>query len=453
MILKIWLVLIILSEFVQAKELFTKEKIAQYLTDKNPYIYTARAKEYAYKAKVEYYEGAFDTQLVAKYDNKEYPASTGKFLDVSLQKPTQSGLELVAGYRKAQGTQEYNNIKTSEDGEALIGVKIPVFEMLNKTNSRKLNLETAKLQSTKYLFASQNNLRLLYMRILKSYYTLLYYKTLLRFEKELLHRTKKREIFVQKRVTSGSLPELSLVEVRQQMISRKQRVIFAKNNYSKSVEIFLQYINVSKETFFDQYDFKDVLENRFIDVDLDNAVSEALQNRADLKVLKYEYEQQQLQKQNTQLLAYPRLNLSLYGVHDFKYNQGFKVALEMKFPVQRREYHGKNNEIDRNLENIQKLKEKKLLNIKTSLTNIVASLGVEEQNLELSTEELKLAVKLENAENKRYQLGDSNLFMLNQREMYTLEVKKKIVKYKLDYLLLKEEFYNETAKNRIFNKI
>jgi len=36
--------------------------------------------------------------------------------------------------------------------------------------------------------------------------------------------------------------------------------------------------------------------------------------------------------------------------------------------------------------------------------------------------------------------------MLNQRETYTLEVEKKVLQYKLKYLILKEEFYKELGK-------
>ena len=48
---------------------------------------------------------------------------------------------------------------------------------------------------------------------------------------------------------------------------------------------------------------------------------------------------------------------------------------------------------------------------------------IDPRTYNISTE--RLAEKLEQAENKKYILGMSNLFIVNQREIYTLEVKKK----------------------------
>ena len=45
-------------------------------------------------------------------------------------------------------------------------------------------------------------------------------------------------------------------------------------------------------------------------------------------------------------------------------------------------------------------------------------------------------------------IGSSTLFMLNQREVYTLEVQKKVLKHKLNYLILKEDFYKEMGLSR-----
>ncbi|WP_297442841.1 TolC family protein [Sulfurimonas sp.] len=446
----IFFFVLLFYSFLDAKEIFTSDKIVRYLGSENPFVYTAHAKEYVSKEKEQYSLGAFDTKLSAKYDKKEYPATTGEFLDVSLKKPMENGMELIASYRKAKGTQEYNNIKTGQDGEALVGVKIPFFAILNNTNTRKLNLEVAQLDSVKYRFNSKDNLRMLYTQVLRSYYTLLYYKVLLHFEEELFHTAKKREHFIRKRVEVGSLAEVSLLEVQQQIINRQQRVLKAKNNYLRSLETFLQYLNISEEEFFQEYELKNVLQMQTISVDLESALDEAIHNRADLKMLKYEKEQLELKKQNAKLLGYPNLNVSLYGVHDFKYNEGFKIAVDMDFPIERRKYLGKTGELTTSIKNINKLQEKRFLNIKTNLANIIHSLHTIDKSIAYSSKEVKLVTRLEDVENKKYKAGSSNLFMLNQRETYTLEIKKKILKYKLEYLLLREQFYNEVGRKRSF---
>jgi hypothetical protein len=153
-----------------------------------------------------------------------------------------------------------------------------------------------------------------------------------------------------------------------------------------------------------------------------------------------------LQEQHSTLLKYPNMNVALYGVHDFKYESGFKIAFDMDFPIEQRKYEGKANEIKMSLKNIQNDKEKKIITIKTNLANSLNSLKTISQNILTADEELILVEQLEEVENKRYNLGLSNLFMVNQREIQTLEMKKKVLQYKLDSLLINEEINKELAE-------
>lgn len=438
--------LLLLVTLLDAKEIFTTGDIDQYLNKKNPFVYATFSKESIYKQKEEYRRGAFDTKLGVKYDKKEYPTSKGKFLDISLKKPIENGMEFTANYRKAEGTQEYNNIKTGKDGEVLIGVKLPVFSLIKNTNTHKLHLKLALLDSIKYSFNSKNNLRILYKKILKSYYTLLYYKILLDYQNKLLNTATTRASFIAKRIASGLLPKVSLVEAQQQIINRKQNHLLIKNNYEKSLAIFLQYLNLSQEQFFALYRLDDTLKVEKLHRNLQTSIDKAIHSRADLKMLLYEKDKIKLQKHNATLLTYPKLHLSLYGVHDFKYDNGFKIALNMTFPIERRKYFGKTKELKKSLANIENIEKKKTISIQLNLTNLLNSLKTLEQNIEYARQEITLAKKLKNVEERKYKIGSSTLFMLNQRESYLLEVHTKLLKYKLNYLLLKEEYKSEIGQ-------
>jgi len=53
----------------------------------------------------------------------------------------------------------------------------------------------------------------------------------------------------------------------------------------------------------------------------------------------------------------------------------------------------------------------------------------------MSEKEIILAEELEKAEIKKFEVGYGNLFLINQREIYTLKTIKKNLKYKLEYLI------------------
>lgn len=431
-----------------ATELFTKDTITQYLTQENPFVYAAIGKKYIYKEKEKYYLGDFDTKLSAAYDKKDYPASKGEFLDMTLQRPLENGIEFIAGYRDAQGTQEYNNIKTGEDGEIRAGIKVPLFSVIHDISTRKLNLNSAALDALKFDFDAQDNLRLLYFKIVSDYNKLLYSKAVLELEQELLLTAQKREDIIKKKVKVGALPDIALLEASQQTINRKQRLVSQENDFSNILESFVQYLNLSREVFEQHYTLPkmDIIpQGKEKHLNVQSSIDTALQNRPDLKMFDYEVKKMNVHDQHTKLLNYPNLNVSLYGVHDLQYDNGFKVALDMDFPIERRKYEGKHAEIRKTIKNIENDKEKELINIKTNLTNIINSFENLALNIESSKEEVALVEKLEEAENKKYALGLSDLFMVNQRELYTLEIKKKLLKYNLEYLLLEQEANKEVG--------
>lgn len=446
--MKLFLVLLgVLAVFeLSAKELFTKETILLYLTKENPFIYAASGKEYIYREKEKYYLGDFDTKISASYDKKEYPLSVGEFLNVTVEKPIENGIEFIAGYREAAGIQEYNNIKTGDEGEARAGMKVPVFSVIKDINTRKLNLYSASIDSVKLGFESQDNLRLLYFQIFSSYHKLIYFQSLLKLEDELVRIAQERERIIQKKVLSGMVPEISLLEAQQQIINRKQRFLSARNDFFNAMESFLQYLNISSDTFHEHYTLPGSLERYNNLPDLQNAIDTALKNRPDLKVFEYEIKKMDLHEQHASLLKYPNLNVGLYGVHDFKYGSGFKVAFDMDFPIEQRKYEGKTNEIKMSVKNTQNSKDKEIITIKTKLANSINSLKTIARNIQTADEELMLVQQLEEVENKKYNLGQSNLFMVNQREMQTLEMKKKVLKYMLDSLLISEEINKELAE-------
>jgi hypothetical protein len=160
-------------------------------------------------------------------------------------------------------------------------------------------------------------------------------------------------------------------------------------------------------------------------------------------MLELEKEKIYLEKIDVNRLKYPNMNLTLYGVHDLKYGNGFKFSFDMEFPFERSKYNSKVGEYLQSLRNIDELVERKTFEITTALRNLMNSLEILRKNIENAEEEVSLVQKLENAENRKYVLGSSSLFILNQREIYTLDIKKKVLQYKLNYLLLREELNSQ----------
>lgn len=437
----------IFSHEAFSKEIFTVDHMKHYLTKENPYIYTAVGQQYIDAARIQSAEGGFDTQLSVAYDQKEYPVSTGEFSDISLSKPTENGTEFIVGYRKAEGVQEYNNIKTGSEGELRLGVKVPVFSLLNDMNERKYTLDSAKINATRSAFESQNNLRNLYTHIVTSYYQLLYYSEVLKLEKRLLDKATKRNRFIEQRVSSGDLADVAILESKQQIINREQRVLTTKNRYTQALQIFLKYLNLPQKEFEMRYVLPALKTLKKEKTVFHNAISQALNRRPDLKALESQRTKLDLDTAYNSVSAYPKLNLFAYGVHDIQYGEGIKVGLQFDIPLERRSYKGKMIEIQKGMSQIEEEKNRLLLELKTALTNLMYALDIVNQNIELGKKETKIVESLEEAENKKYEVGSSDLFQVNQREIRTLEVKKKQLEYYLNALVIQQEIKKEMGES------
>lgn len=435
----LFVVLLLSIQSVESKEIFTKKQITKYLTNKNPYYYSAIGEKFVYEQKLNYQKGAFDTKLKAKYDNKDYGASEGDFVNFGIDKPLNDGIDLSLDYRKATGTQEYNNIKTGKEGEMLLGIKIPIFSVLERINAREYAINSASLQSQKVDTSTQNNLRLLHYDIIASYYTMLYYKEVLHLVEHLLDNSKKRQVYVAKSVEGGAMPKMSLLEIEQQIINREQSLVTVENVYQNALFIFLKYLNLDHRAFFSLYTLPSLKHISYKRKKDKESIAFALEHRPDILAYDVEQEKLMLDGHYSQLLKYPDLKLGVYGSHDLYYGNGFKVALQMDFPVERSKYKAKSLEIQSSLLHLEKQRQMKVVDITIEIRNIINSLNTLKQNIQKSKAEVRLVQKLESAEEKKYRLGLSSIFMLNQREMQTLQVKQKRLKYQLDYLLTQEE--------------
>ncbi len=434
---------LILFSLSIAKEIFTEQTIKQYLNQQNPFIYTLIGKKYINQGKLKYYEGFFDTKLKGKYEKKEYPVSEGLFYSIFVEKPIYNGIDFSFGYRKAKGVQEYNNIKTGKDGELLLGLKIPILNIKQNIDKRRLNLFLTDLELKKVDFEYQNKFRKLYLKILTSYYKTLYYKKVLDIEKNLLRKSEKRKEYIVKKIKEGLLPTVYQIEAEQHIIHRQQRVLKAKNDFTVQLNKFLKYLNIDSKTFLKKYDLPDLPEPKDLKISLDEAVKLALQNRPDLKEIKLEKERLQNEKKFYTLLKYPKINLSLYGVYDFNYDSGYKVSLNAVYSVERRKYLGKSIEIRKKDILLDKKQEKILIEIKTNLKNIIQTLNTLKENIKMAQQEISLLKKLEKVERTKLKLGSGNLYFVNKREIDTLKAKKKNLKYKLEYITTYRKFFIE----------
>ncbi len=427
---------------VQAKEFFLPQDIYPYLNKKNPFYYQAIGKQYIAKGKERVARGALDTQLNASYDNKRYPITSGSYGEMGFLKPMSNGIEVSLGYRRAQGTQEYNNIKTGKDGELISSIKIPFFSVLNDISQNKVAIETARLSTLQEKHQSAFNVLGLYFNITKIYYQLLLQKQLVFTQKALVKKAKKTEKFINQQIKTGTLPEVMRIEIQQIIMQRQQAYIYEKNNFHMVKNVLLQYLGIEMYHFDKQYKLPLLKQNNKSLPILHNALKRAIKNRPDLKVIDVEVEKLVLQKEYNKLAAYPKFDMKFSTIYDPIYEEGYKVSLNFNIPIERNKYRGREEVLQKQNLLIQSEKLKSIRELKTNIANVYQKIKTKKEEIGFLKKELYLAHKLERVEIKKIHEGIGNLMFLNQREIASLQVKQKLLKsyYDLETYFLEVDY-------------
>ncbi len=430
---KILIFILIIQSFALSKEYFTEGKIKYFLKNKNPYVNSIIIEKDIYEGKLKYYQGFFNTKLGGKFENKEYPVTEGRYRSLYLEKPTFQSADFLLGYRKAIGVQEYNNIKTGEKGEIIFGVKLPIINFIKQIDKRRVSLLNTKIKLTQIDFEILDKLRKLYLKIIENYYQILYAKEVLKLEESLLKKAEKRYFFIKRKVKEGSLPKILLIEAKQNILKRKERVLKAKNQYFVKLNEFLKYLNISQNEFLKHFSLPNLPKVKNENFNEDELYKVALKNNLKLKVLNNKKERIQNKLKFVNTLKYPDIKLSAYVVNDFKYAQGYKFSLDFSFYPINNKYLGKKVELSKKLIKLESEKEKVKIELKTKISNLLNKLDTIKQNLKISLENINLLKSIESAEIKKFKIGLSDLFYVNQREIYTLKGMKDYLKYKAEY--------------------
>ncbi len=431
-----------------ASEYLTEKSIDEALDLENPFVYEAIGKALTEKELLTKYRGAYDTVIQYEESSKEYAVSQGKFRKLSVQKPFANGIELDLTYRKAEGIQEYDNIKTGKEGELLAGIKVPLIQAFKNISKREIALIKAKIRSQSEYLRAKVMLRKLYRKVLHIYYRTLYYQELMQSEEALLQKAYRNDSFIRKEIGLGKRAEVESIESQKVILSRKQRLYDAKRRFMQSKNMLLQYLGLESDYFDKMYrlpglprswkERKPTLEH--------DAISFALANRPELVLLELALKRIDAQKQYVDLGAYPNITLKYNQSYDFLYKDGYKVSLDAKMPIQRRAYKGEYASLQK--EKMWILRQKNALEsvIETNVKNIISETEIVQAQVKASSDEIEAVRRLEYAEYRRYQEGVSQLVELNRREVDTLQSEQKLLGYYLRISILMIDLAYETGR-------
>lgn len=378
-------------------------------------------------------QGAFDPTIKSNLlvsPNGDYKyGNFGTEIELPIEN---SGNKLFTGYRIGRGTYPVydQNLETYNYGEIRAGIELP-FLRGNAVDPRRTKIKQADI--TKNL--TEENYRL--ERLKAGYEATLSYwdwyitgKQLL-IQKHMLALAENRQSALHKSVHAGDIAELDSIDNQRTIMQRKSAVRMYEALFNKaSLVLSLYYRDHEGHPIIpdlEELPTKVEMNESIGDKSIETRLDEIINQHPGIKVFQQQYSStlQDLKQASNDLL--PKVNNRIYVAQDLgggnpplnKTTINYEVVFEL--PINQRDAKGKISAAKNQMEKIdnerQLQAEQIAVNIKKSLIQIQATRKI----IDYTRQETEMAAKVEHGEYIRYRGGDSNLFLLNQRELMTAE--------------------------------
>jgi len=374
-------------------------------------------------------EGGFDTLLKSQnrwsvaglYENRNY--------DVTIEQPTGLwGTTFFGGWRRGSGQYPIYEGKsqTADDGEARIGVNIPLWRN-REIDRRRASLQQAELGQL--VAGHEFDQVLLEVRRQAShrYWDGLLAGLRVRTAGQLLQVAEQRNDGILQRVAAGDIADFEALDNQRAIIERRERWVAAKRMLEQAaIQLSLYWRDADGQP---QLPTDEILPNDFpvaepkIDADFESALSLARQQRPELHRLQLQSQQTEteLALQNDQ--RNPGVDFSVMGARDIGYAKDkinrdeLYVGLNIEIPLQQRVAGGRAQAAAANLRRLRWERTGAEDRIAAEIKDVLSALSAARQRVGLSQQQLQAARKLEDGERTRFDLGETTLLFVNLREI------------------------------------
>ncbi|MCX7422968.1 MAG: TolC family protein, partial [Planctomycetia bacterium] len=380
--------------------------------------------------------GEFDLKLKADSLNMPLGFYENYRQAVGAEQPLFGGGSVFGGYRIGSGNFPlyYGERATKLGGEFKAGATIPLAQNRN-IDDRRAGVWRGNWEVQSVEPEIQAQLIAFIQAASIAYWNTVAARQNVRISEDLLKNATERNDGLRRRVEQGDAPEIELTDNQRLIVSRRTKLIDARRKFQQStykLSLFLrdesgqpQVIDLARLPR--EFPQADDPSQRNFDADIQSAIT----NRPELRALAILREQLNIDLANAQNLCLPQIDAVLVGSQDVgnaaNPKKDDKTPFELEggliasVPLQRRKARGKSQAVEGKLAQLQAKTQFTQEKIVAEMQSASAALNAAFQQLEQAHESLELARKMEAAERRKFDLGDSNLLLVNLRELSTAD--------------------------------
>lgn len=404
-------------------------------------------------------QGAFDLKLKGGGTSGPLGFYKTNRYGVGASQPLFSGGEIFWGYKVGHGNFQpwFKERQTDNGGEFSAGISVPLSQ--NRQIDKR---RAAQYRATFGREAVEPEIQTQIISFVwdstYAYWTWVAAGQNYKIAQRLLEIAQQRNEGLKRRVEQGDLSAIELTDNARLIVSRETALIDARRKLQQSaikLSLFLRTpdgrcIVPTEDQLPDLFPEANSLDPAQMENDIDLAMS----NRpelASLELLRKQYEVDLAQARNMYL---PSVDASLFASKDVGAASSAKrdktpfeleASLQVSVPLQRRKAIGKIQAIEAKLARLSVKMDFTRDKIATDVQNVYAAQLAAFNRIERAKENLELARTMEQAERRKFELGESNLLLVNLREVATAKAAKELLQSQLDYFKARADYHAALA--------
>lgn len=425
------------------------------------YPLISAAKQDIEKARGDYLsaQGGFDPTLKSVLQDTSAGYYNNTYWDIALEQPTALwGTRLVVGYKKGVGNFPAYDSKsqTFDQGEVRAGVEVPLLRggWIDERRTRSWAGEIGIRATEQSLASKRLELR---REAARKYWDWVAAGRKTQVAEDLLTIAVTRDQALLTRVKKGDAAQVDHTDNQRAVFQRQASLVGAKRSLQKAaIELSLYYRNTEgRPILVPDEELPKSFPKPELRKDLKLQEAELLELSSqypDTRVLGLQLQQLGLDQGLAKNQILPKLDFSLSVVRDFGSNPGstyippssypseFRAQLSFEMPLLLRTPRGKLESIsalNKKLELTQDLTRDR---IKAKILDSSQALTAALARVDFIRKEVEFSLKLEEAERRRFQQGDSSLLLINIREQTTRDALNKEIESLSDFFKAQAEY-------------
>ncbi len=406
-------------------------------------------------------QGAFDLKL--KGGGTTGPLGyykTNRF-GAGVSQPLFSGGEIFGGYKVGRGNFQpwFKERQTDDGGEFSAGIAIPLSQnrLIDKRRAAQFRASFGRdavepeIQTQIISFVWESSYAYwVWVAAGKNY----------QIAQTLLDIARQRNAGLKTRVERGDLSPIELTDNERLIVSREASLIDAKRKFRQAAVKLSLYLRTPDGRPI--VPTEDQLPSVFPEAtSIDTAQMEsdihlAMSNRPELVSLELLRRQIKVDLAQARNMYLPSVDAVFYASKDVgpassslgdKTPFELEASLQVNVPLQRRKAIGKIQSIEAKLAQLSVKIGFTQDKISTDVQNVYAAMLAAFNRIKRAEESLELARTMEQAERRKFDLGESNLLLVNLRELATAGAARNVLKSQLDYFQARADYHAAMAFN------